>query len=464
MRVTVIGHAGLYIESGDATVLVDPWLSGSCYWRSWWHFPPSPAPEDDWLHPTYLYLTHHHFDHFHYPSLRRISRDTRVLIPRFGNDVMPKELARLGFSEVVEMPHGRTFELGRLDLTSFQYGFDDSALVVVDPDATVVDLNDCKLRSDDLRGLRARFGRPDLMLKSHSWAQGYPNCYTAEDPADLELLSRQSYVADFLDSTRALEPRDAAPFASMVCFLHPETWERNGDVVTPVEVADAFERDPVVGTRLILMKPGDRWEHHHPFTSDPGDFYTNRSSWLEKLREEAAPAVVRSLQDEAERSVSPAELTAYFTGFLRSVPRAAGLMVRRPVVLKVRDREGYCVLDWRRRRARMEPELPDHYASLIEVPAGVLAGAVADHIVHFVHISMRFRGRLGRQGVTTDFAFWTLLTMWELGYLPLRRLLTPRFGAAAWRRRSEIIGMARTALGGRGPMAARMTSRFMSDE
>ena len=463
MRVTVIGHAGLYIESGDATVLVDPWLSGSCYWRSWWHFPPSPAPEERWLRPTYLYLTHHHFDHFHYPSLRRIDRQTRVLIPRFGNGVMPEELSRLGFAQVVEMAHGRTLELGRLKLTSFQYGFDDSALVVVDPDATVVDLNDCKLRSGDLRRLRERFGRPDLMLKSHSWAQGYPNCYTAEDPADLEILSRQSYVADFLDSTGALEPRDAAPFASMVCFLHPETWDRNADVVTPVEVADAFEREPVTGTRLIIMKPGDTWDHDTTFNSDPGDFYSNRPSWLEKLREEAAPAVGRSREEEAGRSVSPDELTGYFTEFLRAVPRAAGLLVRRPVVFKVRDRDGYYVLDWRRRRARMEATVPDGYASVIEVPAGVLAAAVADHIVHFVHISMRFRGRMGREGVTTDFAFWTLLTMWELGYLPLRHLLTPRFGAAAWRRRSEITAMARTALGGRGPMAARMTSRFMSD-
>jgi hypothetical protein len=270
-------------------------------------------------------------------------------------------------------------------------------------------------------------------------------------------------LADFLDSTAALEPRDAAPFASMVCFLHPETWERNGDVVTPVEVADAFEREPVAGTRLVLMKPGDRWEHDTTFASDPGDFYTNRASWLEKLREEAAAAVERSLQEEAQRSVSPAELTAYFTAFLRSVPRAAGVLVRRPVVLKVREQDGYCVLDWRRRRARMETTVPENYATLIEVPTGVLAGAIADGIMHFVHISMRFRGRLGRQGVTTDFAFWTLLTMWELGYLPLRRTLNPRFGMAAWRRRSEITAMARTALGGRGPMAARMTTRFMSD-
>ena len=463
MRVTVIGHAGLYIESGERTLLVDPWLSGSCYWRSWWHFPPSPPPEDRWLRPTLLYLTHHHFDHFHYPSLRRIDRGTRVLIPRFGNGVMPRELANLGFTDVVEMPHGRTVDLGGLRLTSYQYGFDDSALVVADADATVMDLNDCKLQAGDLQRLRRIFGRPDLMLKSHSWAQGYPNCYTAEDPADLEMLSRQSYVTDFLDATRALAPRHAVPAASMVCFLHPETWERNQDVVTPLEVAEAFARDPAPGTCLTVMNPGDAWAHDEAFRSSPGDHYCNRERWLEKLRAEAAPVVDRSLEEEAGRTPSAEELTDYFSEFLRSVPRALGTLARGPVVLKVRGEEWCCVLDWRRRRAQTEAAVPEGCASLIEVPAGVLGSAVAGRIVHFIHISMRFSARLGAGGVRTDFAFWSLLTLWELGYLPLRRNLTPRFAAAVWARRAEVGRLAGAAVSGRGPLAARMASHFISD-
>lgn len=463
MRVTVIGHAALFVESGSSTLLVDPWLSGSCYWRSWWHFPPSPAPDDAWLRPSYLYLTHHHFDHFHYPSLRRVDRRTHVLIPRFGNAVMPRELAGMGFENVVEMRHGHTHDLGELQLTSFQYGFDDSALVVSDGEATVFDLNDCKLRPTELRGLRERFGRPDLMLKSHSWAQGYPNCYTAADPADLELLSRQSYVADFLDATRALAPRNAAPFASMVCFLHPESWERNQDMVTPVEVADAFQEAPVAGTELLLMKPGDRWEHDVAFASDPGNFYTNRSEWLEKLRAEAAPAVERSLREELDRHLAPGELATYFTKFLRALPPGIGVILRKPVVIKVAGTDVHCILDWRHRRARLAGAAPPGFASVIEVPEAVLAAAIADHIVHFVHISMRFHTRLGRAGVSTDFTFWTLLTMWELTYLPLRRSLTPRFASVIWGRRAEIWALASAAVRGRGPMASRMTSRFMSD-
>ena len=81
MRLKVIGHSCLLIETRAGTILVDPWLFGSCYWRSWWHFPPSPPPDEEMLNPDFVYLTHHHFDHFHYPSLRRINRSARMLIP-----------------------------------------------------------------------------------------------------------------------------------------------------------------------------------------------------------------------------------------------------------------------------------------------------------------------------------------------------------------------------------------------
>ena len=62
MRVTVIGHSCLRVETRAGTILVDPWLFGSCYWRSWWHFPPSQEPDEEMLRPDWIYFTHHHFD------------------------------------------------------------------------------------------------------------------------------------------------------------------------------------------------------------------------------------------------------------------------------------------------------------------------------------------------------------------------------------------------------------------
>ena len=90
MRFTLIGHSTLLVETSGSRLLVDPWLVGSCYWRAWWHYPPSADPTPQLLAPDYVYVTHHHFDHLHYPSLRRVDRRAHFLFPLFFFDVMAR--------------------------------------------------------------------------------------------------------------------------------------------------------------------------------------------------------------------------------------------------------------------------------------------------------------------------------------------------------------------------------------
>ena len=42
MNLKSYGHATLSLEyEGKPIIITDPWLIGSCYWRSWWlqHYP-----------------------------------------------------------------------------------------------------------------------------------------------------------------------------------------------------------------------------------------------------------------------------------------------------------------------------------------------------------------------------------------------------------------------------------------
>src|SRR5262245_30122810 len=43
MKFTILSHAGLCVEHNGVRIVPDPWLLGSCYWRSWWNFPEPPA-------------------------------------------------------------------------------------------------------------------------------------------------------------------------------------------------------------------------------------------------------------------------------------------------------------------------------------------------------------------------------------------------------------------------------------
>jgi len=468
MRFTVIGHSALFVETSGPTILVDPWLAGSCYWRSWWHFPPTGDVEPEWLSPDYLYLTHDHFDHFHYPSIRRLDRRTRVLVPKFGIDFMEGEFRRLGFEQITEIPHGRVLELAPgVRVGSYQYGFDDTLLVVADGDTSIWDVNDCKIRGRPLRKIVRRFGRPDVALKSHSFAQGYPNCYTADDRRDLGRITKQTFIDDFCEAIDEIQPRAAVPFASMVGFLHPETRHCNEFLVTPPEVKEAYETTrPGSSTDVVTMAPGDSWDSDAGFTRAEFDWYAKRDEHLDELADIAAPAIARSRHEESELALAFSEFAAFFRAFLKGLPPLAGrLAVKRPIAFQISEapEEGdrYWVVDVRHKRVYESEELPPMTASIITVPRGVLADAVANKIVHYVHISMRFRTRLLPGGTGDDLAFWGLLTIWELGY-SVGAVLRPRMFGTGWRRRAEILQAASAALGGGGSFVDRMSGQLAS--
>jgi hypothetical protein len=68
-------------------------------------------------------------------------------------------------------------------------------------------------------------------------------------------------------------------------------------------------------------------------------------------------------------------------------------------------------------------------------------------ILYFVHISKRRRISIRKRGMKEEFKFWGLLQLHEIGHLLLWNLRTPRSLGVLWRRRAEILAMARSVVG-----------------
>ena len=78
MEFKILSHAGLAVSAAGKTVVCDPWLVGSTYWRSWWNYPP-PSPELlASLKPDCIYITHIHWDHFTGPRSEGLGRIFRL--------------------------------------------------------------------------------------------------------------------------------------------------------------------------------------------------------------------------------------------------------------------------------------------------------------------------------------------------------------------------------------------------
>ena len=67
-----LSHASAIVSSNGKSLLMDPWLIGSCYWRSWWNYPPIKPELIINLNVDAIYITHIHWDHWHGPTLKKL--------------------------------------------------------------------------------------------------------------------------------------------------------------------------------------------------------------------------------------------------------------------------------------------------------------------------------------------------------------------------------------------------------
>src|SRR4051794_36252550 len=100
MNVETIGHAGMLIrdDSGTPLLFTDPWIIGSCYWRSWWlqHYPDAALIEE-LKRVTYCFITHEHPDHFHTASIRTLGKDVEYLSPDLPEEHISAYLREQGY-------------------------------------------------------------------------------------------------------------------------------------------------------------------------------------------------------------------------------------------------------------------------------------------------------------------------------------------------------------------------------
>ncbi|HEY5322839.1 MAG TPA: MBL fold metallo-hydrolase, partial [Caldimonas sp.] len=235
MEFRILSHAAMWVRSGGTSVVIDPWLVGSCYWRSWWNFPRAVFDEREMAAVDAVILSHLHWDHWHGPSLRKLFAGKTVLIPDEPGLRSGRDLRTIGFRGVRRLPHGKTVEIGALRITLYQFGryVNDAAIVVEGEGVTLLNANDAKIAGWPLRHLVARHGPIDFAFRSHSSANARV-CWRLEGDAAYVVDDHEHYMRSFVQFMDAVQPRYAVPFASNHCHLHDDVFAFNDMIATPL--------------------------------------------------------------------------------------------------------------------------------------------------------------------------------------------------------------------------------------
>ena len=209
------------------------------------------------------------------------------------------------------------------------------------------------------------------------------------------------------------------------------------------------------------MTPGDSWDSDDGFSITENDWYTRREEHVAGMARELEPLMTQLTAEESRKQLSFVTFAAYLEQFARALPMPlVRRLLPRPLVFEVpSSNDPYWIVDFAARAVRRADTVPSEAASVVRVPEAVLADAIDKRILHFVHGSMRIRARLLPGGVDEDLAFWGLLMVWEIGYLPVSRTLSSRFAGVLWRRRREALDALET-LRGNGSLLHRLAGRF----
>ncbi len=254
MIIETLGHASLLLRADDGApvLLTDPWLIGSCYWRSWWL---QSYPGDERLTElrdvAYCLITHEHPDHFHTASIRALGRSTTYLSPALLQGRIAPYLAGLGYTVSVVEPFVWKALRPDVHILSIPLLNSDSVLLIDTPHAIVINLNDSKPRRGQLDSLREQLdivapGKTRIVLSSYSPASIVNSFLRGE--TRVSLRQKASYVSAVSDCCATLRADYFMPFASQVIFERRDSAWANA---FKVSFEDLEEHWRAVRTQLL---------------------------------------------------------------------------------------------------------------------------------------------------------------------------------------------------------------------
>lgn len=239
MDITFLGQAGLFIQTKHGSILCDPWFNPA-YFASWFPFPDNSALDISRLEkPTYLYVSHLHYDHFDPQFLKEhVWKEATVILPDYPIDLLERALRNLGFTKFIYTKKAQLVTVDGLTFTIMSMAapvdgpLGDSGLIIDDGETRIYDQNDS--RPIDMETL-VQLGPYDAHFLQFSGAIWYPMVYQFPEKMlhALGRKKRENEMARALRYSKDLGATFIIPSAGPPCFLDDHLFNFND-----------FDRDP----------------------------------------------------------------------------------------------------------------------------------------------------------------------------------------------------------------------------
>jgi UDP-MurNAc hydroxylase len=422
VKITSLGHAGLFIETRYGSILCDPWFNPA-YFASWFPFPSNEGLEPaTFANPDYLYLSHLHQDHFDTKFLREhVSKDATVLLPDFPLGLMEQELWDLGFTSFVKTGNFEPVELDglRVIIPSLVAPTDgplgDSGLIVDDGETRIFDQNDS--RPVDLETLSS-LGPFDAHFLQFSGAIWYPMVYEMPEKAKqaLGVKKRANQLSRALRYVRQIDASFVIPHAGPPCFLDEDLFHFNDLDGDPANIfpdqtvfLEFMEEHGMNNGRLMIpgsvatFERGDCTVEHSLLDERVRAIFADKRSYLEEYKARKQPLIeeIKASLPRGEVEILPA-LKEWFEPLLEQADlNCVGINGR---VLLDLEREKV-VIDFQQRQVYEYGE-ETSYDYLFRIDPALVEHQILNHEEDWINglfLSCRFEAK--RRGAYNEYVY-----------------------------------------------------------
>jgi UDP-MurNAc hydroxylase len=264
-----IGHAGFVLENGAVRLAIDPWFYPAIL-ESWFPYPGNRHFMGDADGANWIYVSHHHQDHFDKKYLSRLNKEINIIVPRFRSRRMERLWKGLGFHNLYVLDHGEGMDIGSgVAVTMFlDRGYrEDSALLIEHNGYRFLDMNDCDMAESDIP-------HADILAAQHSGASWYPHCYEYdyETFQHKAMGVRENVLTRLMRKLELSHATSYIPSAGPPAFCDPALVQYNSDQ----PYGTIYARWDAERTKLLNSSGIGVARYHDDCLTDPVKFRTSK--------------------------------------------------------------------------------------------------------------------------------------------------------------------------------------------